>query len=84
MQKAEEAQSMPKPFESMDLIAGESLRISSKNRNFLVERCDICDNSISLDVGDVIEGDTWYHESCHKRLQVFGRHQLTEKPPHLR
>ena len=73
MQKSEEAQATSRPFELMDMTASESLQDASKSRNFLLERCDICDNSISLDVGDVIEGDTWYHRSCLNRLEGLDR-----------
>ena len=79
MQKSEEAHAMSRPFELMDLTTSESLLVASKSRNFLVQKCDICDNLISLDVGDVIKGDIWYHNSCFNGLEGFGGHDQLGK-----
>jgi hypothetical protein len=37
---------------------------SSSSHSFLVQVCNLCDEEMVLDTGDVLYGDSWYHSSC--------------------
>ena len=31
--------------------------------------CDYCEKSISVDAGDAVQGDRWYHDSCLRGIE---------------
>jgi hypothetical protein len=69
MQKFERVQPMSRKGGIASPVATDSLLVGQESRNFLVQTCDYCKSSISLDVGDVVQGDRWYHDSCLRAME---------------
>jgi hypothetical protein len=64
MQTLDRAQSVTQALNPANTSVG-----GLRRESFLLETCDSCKNSISLDVGDVIQGDKWYHKLCYQKIQ---------------
>jgi hypothetical protein len=69
MQRSGQVQPYSERTASMNQGGMGSLQVSSRVRNFLVQMCDSCEKPISVDAGDVVQGDRWYHDSCLKNKE---------------
>ena len=41
-----------------------SIQFAIKTRNFLVQKCSLCNKDMELVEGDTIYGHKWYHGEC--------------------
>jgi hypothetical protein len=77
MQRSGQVQPYSESIASMNPEGMGRLQVKSRIRNFLVQKCDFCEKPISIDAGDVVQGDRWYHDSCLKNKE-----ETDSKRPH--
>jgi hypothetical protein len=59
-----------------DMISSVSIEAGITHRNFLVQTCTLCKKQISLDVGDVVFGEKWYHGACWELAERVSEPEL--------
>lgn len=79
MQRSRNTQPMSTKQQVRETVGVNNLQVSPVIEKFLVERCNLCQTTISLDVGDVVQGDKWYHPSCLRSSEVRGSQKPTGK-----